>query len=175
MMDSPSRTLNWASASSRRLGRSEDLDLSSRRAATVFVSELPSRVANMITWAQAAWNGKTVNVDCRCEAKGELTGEINSGGEWTPITDFATDPDRQLRSARVRWEDSKRPPSIVQLKCENETVRVPVFDERPLQERRTPYLPRVDKKPGPDDGRRVAVRNNTAVGFAATLRAKRDN
>jgi len=38
------------------------------------VSPLPRAGAALITWARAAWDGKNVAVDCRCEASGELEG-----------------------------------------------------------------------------------------------------
>ena len=38
---------------------------------------------------------------------GELAGEIQSGGEWTAITDWTVDSDGCFRSARIPWADSE--------------------------------------------------------------------
>jgi hypothetical protein len=113
-------------------------------AGTASVSALPALTTNLITWAQAAWNGKTVKVDCRCEAKSDLKGEISRGGEWVPIAGWTMGPDGRLRTARFPWGDSTRPPHKVQLSCEQETVSIPVFDERPAAEREGFIPPEVD-------------------------------
>ena len=99
------------------------------------VSELLSYGPSLIiVWWRAVWDGKRIAVDCRCESKGNLKGEIKSGGEWTPIPSWTMGAGN-LRSARVPWADSKRPPLLVQLTCEHETVSVPVFDDRPAPDR----------------------------------------
>ncbi len=96
------------------------------------VSELPSRGTSLIMWARAAWDGKKVYVDCRCEGAGELVGEINSGGERVAITNWTFDADRHLRSAQIPWADSTRPPLLVHLlvhlTCEQETLCVAIFE-----------------------------------------------
>ncbi|HUY33649.1 MAG TPA: hypothetical protein VMV69_12940 [Pirellulales bacterium] len=107
--------------------------------ATVSELELP-RQGTLIMWARAVWDGKKVDVDCRCEAGREIGGELDSGGERTPITEWANKADG-LRSANVLWADSKRPPSLVQLMCEHERLRVPVFDERPSRRDREGTIP----------------------------------
>jgi len=112
------------------------------------VLALPSRGSAFITWARAAWDGKKVAVDCRCEAKGDLNGEIKSGGEWTPITNWTVGPDSRLRSAQVPWADSKRPPLLVQLTCGQEAVSIAVFDERPSRDREDTIPPEVNKDAG---------------------------
>ena len=50
-----------------------------------------------------------------------------------------------LRAARVSWNDQSKTPSLVQLKCKQETVSVAVFDERPESEREGSVPPEVDK------------------------------
>jgi hypothetical protein len=107
------------------------------------VSELRSCGPTFITWARAVWDGKRIDVDCRCDAKRDLKGEIKSGGEWTSISSW-TVGDGGLRSARVQWTDSKRPPLLVRLKCEQETMSVPVFDVRPSQDRDGTLPPELD-------------------------------
>ncbi len=109
------------------------------------VSELPSRGPTFIMWARAVWDGKKVDVDCRCEGDRELAGELNSGGERIPITNWTVDTDRRLWSAQVPWADSKRPPLLVRLTCEQQTVRVAVFDERPSRDRENTLPPEVDE------------------------------
>jgi hypothetical protein len=95
------------------------------------VSELSSRGSAFIMWAQAVWDGNTVDVDCRCEAGRELAGKLKSGGKRTRIANWTVDADGCLRTAQLPWTNSRRPPLLVQLKCEQETVTVPVFDDRP--------------------------------------------
>lgn len=108
-------------------------------------STLRSRGSAFITWAQAAWDGNKVNVDCRCEADRELAGALQSRGEWTPIINWIVDADNRLRSAQVPWADSKRPPLLVELTCEQQTVIVAVFDERSAQDREDTLPPEVDE------------------------------
>jgi hypothetical protein len=114
-----------------------------KEAATV--SELPSRDSTLITWAQAAWDGKKVDVDCRCEGNRELAGQLNSGGAWIPITHWTVGAEGRLRSGRVSWADSQQPPSLVQLTREDQTVSIAVFDERPSREREDTVPPEVDE------------------------------
>jgi hypothetical protein len=114
-----------------------------KEAATV--SELPSRDSTLITWAQATWDGKKVGVACRCEANRELAGQLKVGSAWIPITHWTVGVEGRLRSARVSWEDSKQPPLLVQLTCEDQTVCVAVFDERPSREREDTVPPDVDE------------------------------
>ena len=111
-------------------------------AATVAI--VPSRTSARIIWARAAWDGKRVEVECRCEGDRPLTGKILAGGEATPIRTWTTKANARLRSARVKWVAGKRPPASVQLTCGDETVNVPVFDERPSREREDTMPPEVD-------------------------------
>jgi Tyrosyl-DNA phosphodiesterase len=99
------------------------------------VSELPSRGSALIMWAQAVWDGKKVDIDCRCERDGELAGEINCAGQSTRITNWEVGANSRICSAHVPWLDSKHPPLLVELTCEQDTLRVPVFDERPSRDR----------------------------------------
>jgi hypothetical protein len=109
------------------------------------VSELPTCGSALIRWARAAWDGKKVEVDCRCEAGRELVGTIRNPGDEVSITNWTVDPDGHLRSAQVPWADSERPPSLVRLTCEQERVSVPVFDKRPPRDRENALPPEVDK------------------------------
>lgn len=123
----------------------EDLDVFEDEENAATVAELPRRGAALITWARAVWNGKLVAIDCRCDAKHELLGEIDSAGAWTPITAWTKGADASLCSARVPWPDSKRSPSFVRLTCDDETLNVVVFDERPSREREDSVPPEVDE------------------------------
>ena len=51
-------------------------------------------------WARAVWDGTKVDVDCRCDANHGLAGELQIGGEWTPITNWTVDADGRVRAAR---------------------------------------------------------------------------
>ncbi|MBA4190599.1 MAG: hypothetical protein C0467_21650 [Planctomycetaceae bacterium] len=123
----------------------EDLEpfRSAQDAATV--AELPDRNTAFITWAQAVWKDGMVRVKCRCEAKRDLEGKINGGGVWTPINHWVVDAADRLRSAEVPWAEAIRPPVSVLLTCEQETVIVAVFDERPPTEREETLPPEVDE------------------------------
>ncbi len=111
------------------------------------VPEPTARDSSMIMWAQAMWDGKKVEVDCRCEENGELEGKVKSASVWTTITSWTVDAsDHRRRSAQVVWEDSRLPPSTVQLTCKYETVSVPIFDQRPSSERELTLPPEVDEE-----------------------------
>ena len=97
--------------------------------------------------ARAEWDGKMVAVDCRCETGRVLVGEVVSDGNPVPITDWTTDSDGCLRSARVPWEESERQPLFVELTCEQgEPFGVAIFDARSWPERRDDPPPGMDKK-----------------------------
>lgn len=114
-----------------------------KQAATI--SQLPNRGTTLITWARARWNGRIVDVDCRCEANGELRGEIGSNSERIPIINWMIGVDGHLRSAQVQWTDTKQAPLWVELTCEQETMRVAIFDDRPPTEREDTTPPEVDE------------------------------
>jgi hypothetical protein len=116
---------------------------SSRNVCTV--SQLPSRDAAFILWARAEWNGSTVAIDCRCEAGREPEGAVENAGTSVPVSDWAVDADGRCRSAHVPWTDSNYPPMLIRLKCEHETVCVPVFDGRPSLDRERTIPPEVDE------------------------------
>ena len=109
------------------------------------VSELPSWGSVLIMWARAAWDGKKVHIECRCEAKREVAGKVQVGDEWILITNWTVATDGRLHSTLVPWVDAKRPPSSVLLKCGQETASVPIFDERSPREREDARPPEVDE------------------------------
>ncbi len=113
-----------------------------RDAATV--DALDSRGSNLISWANAVWDGSFVTIQCRCEDWQNLVGQILSGCDWTEIPNW-TLGSGVLRAARVSWKDQGRTPSLVQLKCKHETLSIAVFDERPESEREQTVPPEVDK------------------------------
>jgi hypothetical protein len=117
-------------------------------ASAATVSDLPTRGTALIAWARAAWDGKNVNVNCRCESSGEIKGEITSGRKPVPINRWTVESGSTLRSACVPWADTGPPPSLVMLVCGHHTMSVAVFDERPLAERQDTLPPEVDKELG---------------------------
>lgn len=122
-----------------------DLEVFDSEEDVATVLELPGRGSALLMWARAVWDGNKVDVDCRCEAGRELAGAIRSGGKWVPISNWMTDDDGCLRSAQIPWADAKHPPLLVQLKCEQESVSVPVFDARPLRDREDTIPHEVDE------------------------------
>jgi hypothetical protein len=109
------------------------------------IHQLPSRGTSLITWAQAAWDGKKVDVTCSCKSPETLAGKITNGTQRTPISRWSAHPATHLCSAQVPWKDSKRPPLLVYLTCEQDSVNVTVFDQRPLGDREDYLPPEVDE------------------------------
>ena len=109
------------------------------------VSQLPSRGSAIILWARAVWDGNMVAIDCRCEAGRKLVGAVQNCVMSVPVTEWAVDAGGRFCSAQVPWADSKQPPMLVQLACEKETVRVPIFDGRPERDREGTIPPEVDE------------------------------
>ena len=112
------------------------------------VAALPNRGNAPIAWAQAAWNGKDVNVKCRCASSETLKGEIRGGDKRIPIDIWISEKGSLLRSARVSWADAEAPPSLVRLVCRHQTMSVVVFDERPPGKREDTLPPGIDKERG---------------------------
>lgn len=98
----------------------------------------------LITWAQAEWDGAVVAVRCRCEPDRAVVGEVTGGGESRSVGGWASDGANGLLLARVPWPDPARPPALVRLDCDYETLSVPVFDSRPAPERESTVPPEVD-------------------------------
>ncbi len=113
-----------------------------RDAATVL--QLPRQGAATITWAQAAWDGKRVCVDCRCEAGAPLDGAFQAGQKWISIGEWKAATGGRLRSAKVPWPVAEPSPSTVRLTSGAETVTVDIFDRRPPLERELSVPPEVD-------------------------------
>jgi hypothetical protein len=122
-----------------------DLESFDRPQNAATVPELPTRGSALIMWAKAAWDGNKVEVNCRCHADRVIDGTLKNGGELASIVNWTVGADGCLRSAVVPWTDSKRPPLLVTLACENETISVPIFDERPWREREDTLPPEVDE------------------------------
>ena len=85
----------------------------------------------------------------------ELTGEIRNGHNITPIADWTFDSSGLLRSARIPWGDTERPPLLVRLTCDGESVSVPVFDQRPWSDREGTVPPEVADEVGEDLAQRM--------------------
>jgi hypothetical protein len=109
------------------------------------VAQLPKRGAGLITWAQAVWDGTTIRIECRCPADHDLVGEIHAGTEHVPVANWKLGKDLRLRSATLAWTGSWAPPFTANLTCNDETVGVPIFDARPMQERESTLPPEVDE------------------------------
>jgi hypothetical protein len=101
-----------------------------------------------ITWAEAAWDGKNVNVKCRCESNDSLKGEIAGGDQRVPVDVWTSEIGSPLRSACVPWAYTEPQRSLVRLICDRQTMTVVVFDERPSLERQDTLPPEVDKDLG---------------------------
>jgi len=98
--------------------------------------DMQTRETTWITWAQAEWDGKRVTIDCRCEARASLTVTV-CGQRSIPISSSSWERTETVCHfrAKVPWDDSEDTPSWVELKCKEQAVRVPVFDERSLEAR----------------------------------------
>lgn len=123
----------------------DDLEPFERLEDAATVPKLEFCTPGFILWAQAAWDGKKIAVDCRCEAGRDLVGEVVSDGNPTPITAWTMHSDGCLRSAQVLWENAERRPLFVQLTCERETLRVAIFDARSWPDRQDDAPPGMDK------------------------------
>lgn len=107
------------------------------------------RKGSAISWAQASWDGKKVALACRCEAKRQLKGRVSIGKHDAPVGVWRVAPDGRLRTAAVAWTKSS-PPSLAWFTSGEETVRVPVFDERSPKERESALPPEVDEDAAQD-------------------------
>ena len=122
--------------------RFEQLDEFDDWESVTTASEAPTREAALITWAQAEWDGTKVIIDCRCEAGANLTATV-CGNRPCDITRW-TKTDSDCLHACVPWDDPEDIPSWIVLACENQKVRVSVFDARSVQERADTAPPEVD-------------------------------
>ncbi|MBL0156822.1 MAG: hypothetical protein IPP47_06920 [Bryobacterales bacterium] len=64
-----------------------------------------------ILWARAEWDGRVVDIACRCKAGALLRAELDRGDGWTPIPNWAADADTRHHKTRFPWKDSNRPRS----------------------------------------------------------------
>jgi hypothetical protein len=96
---------------------------------------MPGRSSNRISWARAVWDGKRVEVACRCEAGAALVGRFRAGDRWIDVEPWTTASGQRLRTATVTWGDANASPSSARLTCKEETVTVPIFDARPAVDR----------------------------------------
>jgi hypothetical protein len=109
------------------------------------VPKLPIRSSGIITWAQAAWDGKKVRVACRCQPDSEIDGTLKSAKGLSSIAKWIDSGDGWFRSAVIPWKDSTQPPLLVNLMCKHQSLSVPIFDVRPLRERGNTLPPEVDE------------------------------
>ena len=79
------------------------------------------------------------------KATENLLGRSTVAASGPPSATGQVDADSRVRSTHVPWLDSKQPPLLVQLTCEQETLSVPVFDERPSRDRENTIPPEVDE------------------------------
>lgn len=94
------------------------------------------RSTRLISWAQAAWNGKRILLECKSQRA--VTGQVVSRNDPLPITQWKVTTDGMF-TAQIRWTDSKQAPQSVSLKCGSEALNVPVFDARPLAARENSF------------------------------------
>lgn len=126
----------------------ENLEVFDDMKSAATVSDLPNRGTALIAWAAASWDGKNVNVKCRCESNDSLKGEIAGGDQRVPVNVWTSEIGTPLRSACVPWAHAEPQPSLVRLICDRQTMTVVVFDERPSLERQDTLPPDVDKDLG---------------------------
>ncbi len=107
--------------------------------------EEQNRFTAMILWATAKWNGKVVELACRCANGAVLSGKICCRGIDVPIDKWPRpDAESSLYRMRLPWTDAGRQPMSVLLACGKETLNVPIFDDRPSRERETSIPDGVD-------------------------------
>jgi hypothetical protein len=110
------------------------------------VAGLDARNWPLITWARAAWDGQVIGVDCRCQEPSRLSGEMRAGTETTSFADWKSlDDANGLYRAIIPYSDEWRSPFLIELTCESECLRIPIFDERKLIDRENTILPEVDQ------------------------------
>ncbi|MBB5045953.1 hypothetical protein HNR60_000688 [Rhodopseudomonas rhenobacensis] len=110
------------------------------------VANLATRSTPTITWAQAAWDGRQIKVECRCRAPSELSGELCTGTETTRFAGWARlDTTNDLYRANIPYAAEWLSPFVIGLACNDERLRIPIFDERQLAEREITLLPEVDE------------------------------
>jgi hypothetical protein len=126
----------------------EDLDVFDNMKSAATVPHPPDRGTALIAWAEAAWDGKNVNVKCRCESSGILKGAVTGGDQRVPVDVWTSEIGSPLRSACVPWASTEPQPSLVRLICDHQTMTVMVFDGRPSLERQDSLPPEVDKDLG---------------------------
>jgi hypothetical protein len=104
-----------------------------------------SRTSPLIAWARAAWDGRSISIECRCHALPDLAGEFRVGEDTKTISGWmkVTGVD-DLYRAHVQWDGPWTSPFVIELTCRGERLRVPVFDERKLADRGSTVPPEVD-------------------------------
>jgi len=102
------------------------------------------RSSNLIAWANAAWDGKTIRIDCRCAQISALSGELRAGSQRVPVKTWRQIPGSGMSTAKVAYSGSWEPPFVIDLKCLSEHLSVPIFDERSQGEREMTLPPEVD-------------------------------
>lgn len=108
------------------------------------VADLGARSSPLISWGRASWNGEVIRIECRCGFPSEVSGELRAGGETDPVARWTTDGADDLCRADMHYSGPWISPFVVELSCRDECLRLPVFDERELENRENTLLPEVD-------------------------------
>lgn len=108
------------------------------------VADLGARSSPLISWGRARWNGEVIRIECRCGFPSEVSGELRAGGETDPVARWTTDDADDLCRADMHYSGPWISPFVVELTCRDECLRLPVFDERELEDRENTLLPEVD-------------------------------
>ncbi|MFC7699469.1 hypothetical protein ACFQX9_22565 [Bradyrhizobium sp. GCM10028915] len=108
------------------------------------VADLGTRSSPLISWGSATWNGEVIRIECRCGSPSEVSGELRAGGETDPVARWTSDGADGLCRADMQYSGPWLSPFVVELTCRDECLRLPVFDERELEDRENTLLPEVD-------------------------------
>ena len=119
------------------------------------VATAPSRGSALIMWAQAVWNGKRIQVECRCKVSKTLIASVVRSGKKAYAKKWKSSDGGNKLTASVVWKDTKTLPTIVRITCEQETICVPVFDGRLAAKDRKDALP-----PGIDENVLQELKDN---------------
>jgi hypothetical protein len=95
--------------------------------------------AQVLSWAEASWNGSTVEVACRCSDPELLVCSVRAKSSSSgPVREVNLETwtfDDGLSSGVAVWADAAVQPDIAVLSCGASSVEIPVFDSRQLEER----------------------------------------
>jgi hypothetical protein len=122
------------------------LELDELDPAEAAVTDLDERLGpTAVGWAQATWDGASVEVSCRCVKGAVLGAAIRRGAKWTRTqSKWKISDNGRAQSLSVPWTDARTPPCVARIACGEEKLEVGIFDTRPRAERETSVPPDVD-------------------------------